>query len=161
MHALCRFLLEQQGPNLNRGQRMMQPFLINMARLYELFVAQWCSRHLPHPWQIKMQETVTVGQDDQLRFDIDLVLYDGEGRVTAVLDTKYKTPDKAANADINQIITYAHAKGSSQAVLIYPVPLNKPLNAHLHDLHIRSLTFPVSGNLEKAGHHFLNELLSP
>lgn len=160
MHALCRFLLAHQGPILNKGEMMMRPFLINISWLYELFVAKWVQQHLPRPWQIKVQESVTVGQDDQLRFDIDLVLYDGEARVTAVLDTKYKTPDKAANADISQVIAYAQAKGSPQAILIYPTPLAKPLQANLHGLHLRSLTFPVSGDLDEAGNHFLAQLLS-
>ncbi len=81
-------------------------------------------------------------------------------RVTAVLDTKYKTPNKASNADISQVATYAQAKDSQQAILIYPLPLAQPLNVHLHGLQIRSLSFPVSGNLDEAGQHFLTNLLS-
>jgi 5-methylcytosine-specific restriction enzyme subunit McrC len=161
MHALCRFLLEHQAPTLNAGSLIMQPFLINAAHLYELFVAKWLVSHLLHPWRIKVQETVTVGHDEQLRFDIDLVLYDGDGRVTAVLDTKYKTPDKASNADISQVITYAQAKNSPQAILIYPISLPQPLNVQLHGLHLRSLAFPLSGNLDEAGSQFLTHLLPP
>lgn len=160
MHALCRFLLAHQGPFLNQGEMKMQPFLINMPSLYELYVAKWIQQHLSYPWQIKVQESVSVGQDDQLRFEIDLVLYDGEGRVTAVLDTKYKTADKAANADISQVIAYAQAKGSPQAILIYPAPLKQPLQVTLHGLRLRSLTFPISGDLDEAGNQFLAHLLS-
>ena len=160
MHALCRFLLEHQSPTTTFGDYAMQPFLINMARLYELFVANWLAAHLPAPWEIKAQETVHVGRDHELRFDIDLVLYDGDGRITAVLDTKYKTPEKANNSDISQVVTYAQAKGCQTAVLIYPKPLTQPLDVQMHNLHIRALTFPVAGNLDEAGQQFLNSLLS-
>lgn len=158
MHALCRFLLEHHIPTTSLGQHKMQPFLINMSRLYELFVANWLAAHLPPPWQIKAQETVHVGRDDELRFEIDLVLYDGNGRIAAVLDTKYKVPDKASNTDINQVVTYAQAKGCATAVLIYPEPLTQPLDVQMHNLHIRSLTFPVHGDLEEAGQQFLAHL---
>lgn len=160
MHALCRFLLEHQGPAVAAGPQPMQPFLINMARLYELFVAEWLQAHLPSPWRIKAQESVTMGRDDALRFEIDLVLYDGDGRAYAVLDTKYKVPGKAANPDVSQVVTYAQAKGCRHAILIYPTPLPQPLDVHLHQLHVRSLTFAIDGDLEAAGQRFLAELLS-
>jgi 5-methylcytosine-specific restriction enzyme subunit McrC len=159
LHALCRFLLEHQSPGVQQGAYGMMPFLMNMARLYELFVAEWLQSHLPSPWHIKAQETVTVGADNELRFDIDLVLYDGQGEVHAVLDTKYKVPHKINHADINQIVTYAKAKRCHQAILIYPAPLTKPLDVRLEDLRIRSLAFVLDGDLEASGEAFLAALL--
>src|SRR5919199_363136 len=41
LHALCRFFLENSGPSHERGDRTMLTFLVHMARLYELFVAEW------------------------------------------------------------------------------------------------------------------------
>ncbi|MGB7711229.1 MAG: restriction endonuclease, partial [Microcoleus sp.] len=41
LHALCRFFLENTGPSHETGDREMLPFLINMANLYEQFVAEW------------------------------------------------------------------------------------------------------------------------
>jgi 5-methylcytosine-specific restriction enzyme subunit McrC len=48
IHALCRFFLEHCGPSHEMGDRNMLPFLVNMARLYELFVAEWLGAH-PRP----------------------------------------------------------------------------------------------------------------
>jgi 5-methylcytosine-specific restriction enzyme subunit McrC len=76
-----------------------------------------------------------------------------------VLDTKYKTADKPDNADINQIIAYATAKNSPNAILIYPTPLAQPLGTHLHNIHIRTLTFSLADDLEGAGQQFLSALL--
>ncbi len=160
LHALCRFFLEHTGPTHERGDRQMRPFLINMARLYELFVAEWLKAHLPAPWRVKAQERVTVGQRDELKFDIDLVLYDGNGRSHAVLDTKYKTPDKPGNDDVSQIVTYAKAKGCREAVLIYPMALKRPLDVTIGNIRLRSLAFTLKGDLEQAGQQFLNTLIA-
>ena len=158
LHALCRFFLEHTSPGLTFGDHQMLPFLVNMARLYELFVAEWLKAHLPSPWQIKAQERVTVGARDELQFDIDLVLYDGDGRAHTILDTKYKTPTKPSNDDISQIVTYAKAKGCREAVLVYPVALERPLNLMIGDIHLRSLTFALDGDLEQAGQTFVKSL---
>ncbi len=77
-----------------------------------------------------------------------------------MLDTKYKAPDKASNPDFNQVVTYAKAKSCREAVLVYPTPLPTPLNVHLGDLHVRSLTFTLDGDLEMAGRRFLADLYS-
>ena len=47
LHGLCRFFLEQSGPMHSSGDHMTFPFLIDMAHLYELFVAEWLREHLP------------------------------------------------------------------------------------------------------------------
>ena len=41
LHIICRFILEHLGPLHERGGRMMLPFLVDMNRLYELFIAKW------------------------------------------------------------------------------------------------------------------------
>lgn len=159
LHALCRFFLEHTGPQHQSGTNTMMPFLINMPRLFELFIANWLKENLPPTWHLKAQETVTIGSKNELRFDIDLVLYDEMGRVTAVLDTKYKTPDKPSPQDINQIVTYAKAKKCQHAFLIYPGTLTQPLNIQFDDLKLTTLTFPLNQPIHQAGAHFLTELL--
>jgi 5-methylcytosine-specific restriction enzyme subunit McrC len=158
LHALCRFFLEHTVPAHEPGDHLMLPFLVNMARLYELFAAEWLKVHLPPPWTIKAQERVTAGERDEVQFDVDLVLYDGNGRAHTVLDTKYKTPGKPSNDDISQIITYAKAKGCTEAVLIYPAVLERPLDLMIGDIHLRSLTFALEGDLELAGQRFIKSL---
>ncbi|KAA3665056.1 MAG: restriction endonuclease [Chloroflexi bacterium] len=158
MHALCRFFLDHIGPTHQPGEHEMKPFLINMPRLFEQFVAAWMKAHLPSPWQLQVQESVHLGEHNDLRFDIDLVLYDENGRSWAVLDTKYKTHAKPDPSDIHQIIAYANAKQAPQAILIYPTPLAHPLNIQLDDINIRTLSFSLDDNLQKSGENFLNYL---
>lgn len=156
LHALCRFFLEQTGPSHERGERAMLPFLVDMARLYEKFVAAWLQAHLPAGLSLKVQEKVNLGQNQRLHFEIDLVLYDtATGAVRAVLDTKYKTPPFPASADIQQMISYAHLKGCREAILIYPTPLPHPFDEVINGIRVRTLTFALAGDLEAAGQAFL------
>ncbi len=158
LHALCRFFLENSGPSHERGDRTMLPFLVDMDRLYELFIAEWLKANPPHGFSLKIQERVNIGET--LHFHIDLVLYEvATGAARYVLDTKYKIPKKPSNDDFNQVVTYATAQQCHEAVLVYPAPLTKPLNVRIRDIRVRSLTFSLDGDLDRAGQAFLQNLL--
>ncbi len=160
MHALCRFFLEQSGPSHDQGDRTMLPFLVDMARLYELFVAEWLKAHLPAHWLLKAQERVQIGAASSLHFEIDLILYDRQtGAARCVLDTKYKTPPQPSTEDVAQVVTYAEAKGCREAVLVYPTALPTPFDEVIGDIRVRGATFDLAGELETAGQDFLNGLL--
>jgi len=157
IHALCRFFLEQSGPGHRVGDRTMIPFLVNMARLYELFVAEWIKVHLPPEFSIEPHEKVIIGQGGDIRFDIDMVMYEkATQRACCVLDTKYKAPTHPENADISQVVTYATTKRCHNAVLIYPSPVT--LNDMFGDIRVSSLTFSFDGDLDEAGQTFLQHL---
>jgi 5-methylcytosine-specific restriction enzyme subunit McrC len=142
------------------GDRKMLPFLIDMARLYEIFVAEWLKVHLPYPFQLKSQERVVIGPNQEVRFDIDLVLYDVEtGRARCVLDTKYKKSLTPAPEDIAQVVAYADAKNCHDAILIYPTPLTDSLDVQVGDNRVRSLIFSINGDLDEAGNKFIEILL--
>lgn len=158
LHALCRFFLENTGPSHERGDGSMLPFLVDMGRLYELFVAEWLKENTPQGFFLKQQHLVTIDQNRHFR--IDLLLCDLEtGAVLYVLDTKYKAPDKAADDDLHQMVSYATATKCNQAILIYPKPLKQPLDVKIHDIRVRSLTFSLDGDLDQAGKEFLESLL--
>ena len=159
LHALCHFFLDQSGPSHQLGQRTMLPFLVDMARLYERFVAEWLKVHLPAAFELKVQEKVNLSQMRPLHFDIDLVIYRrGSGTARTVLDTKYKTPASPSTDDIHQMISYAHTKGCREAILIHPSPLPYPLDETIRGIRIRSLTFSLDRDLDQAGQTFLENL---
>jgi 5-methylcytosine-specific restriction enzyme subunit McrC len=157
LHALCRFFLENTGPSHEKGDREMLPFLINMANLYEQFVAEWLKENTPKGLFVKQQHRV---KHDKNYFDqIDLLLCDIETqKVHYVLDTKYKAPDQVASNDRNQIVAYAHALNCQNAILIYPQNLQQPLDIKHGDIQVRSLTFSRDDDLNKAGDNFLTSL---
>ncbi|MDZ7698526.1 MAG: restriction endonuclease [Deltaproteobacteria bacterium] len=159
LHALCRFFLEQMGPGHDWGERTMIPFLVNMGRLYELFVARWLDHHLDETWRLKAQERVTFDENEALRMNIDLVVEEADtDRVLCVIDTKYKVSDQAAKADIYEVVAYAEAKNCEKAFLVYPEPLIHPLDMEIGRIRIKSLVFGLSDDLDNQGQAFLDAL---
>ncbi len=160
MHALCRFILEHTGPTHERGDRRSLPFLVDMARLFELFVAEWLRVRLPAGLGVTAHERVRVGEGESLQFDIDLVIHATPGRrPLAVLDTKYKAAARAATDDVSQVVTYAELMGCTEAFLVYPTVPKRPLDVAIGSIRVRSLAFPLGGDLETAGVAFRRRLM--
>lgn len=157
LHAICRFFLDNTTPFHQLGNRTILPFLVDMARLYELFVAEWLKAHLSANFSLEYQEPINIGK--MLQFKTDLVLYES-GNITPryILDTKYKVPDFPANSDISQVVTYAVSKDCCEAVLVYPTSFKNQLDERIGDIRVRSLTFAINGDLNQAGFAFLGEL---
>lgn len=161
LHALCRFFLAHTGPSLGTGEHQMLPFLIDMADLFERFVAQWLEAHLPEGYRIKAQEYVWIGDDKNLRFEIDLVLYDSSADAPlCVLDTKYKIKGRPETSDLEQIVAYAVSKDCANGFLIYPMRFPRMFDERVGDIRVRSLSFPLDGDLEQRGRQFLELLLT-
>lgn len=160
LHALCRFFLENTGPTHETGAHASIPFLIDMATLFERFVAAWLGSHLPEGLELEKQERVRLSPNGELEFVIDLVLYRGEARVpVAVLDTKYKVPDKPSTADIAQVVAYAEAKDCGRACLVYPSPLPISVPVRVGGIDVLSLVFDVREDLERGGQALLETLV--
>lgn len=160
MHALCRFFLENRGPGHDAGDRRMIPFLVDMDRLYELFVARWFDRNLKEErYSIQSQEQVLIDSNLNINFRIDLSIFDKESRLCAfVMDTKYKVGSPTTD-DIEQIAAYAEAKGCKEAVLIYPECSVPGLEGRVGKIRVRSAAFSLAGDLESAGRKFVKESL--
>jgi 5-methylcytosine-specific restriction enzyme subunit McrC len=157
MHLICFFFLQHISPTHHQGEENTLPFLVNMAQLYEKFVAQWLKTHLPAYLKLKIHEEIRINED--LKFNIDLVIYDQEtGKSCYILDTKYKT--KFNPTDFHQIVSYTTQKNCKNAVLIYPQNLKNSFNIMSGDINIRTLTFSLDGDLEVAGKIFLENLIN-
>lgn len=157
LHALCRFFLENTGPTHETGDRQALPFLVNMNRLFEMFVAEWLTACLPAGLELRAQEEVAMGSG--VSFSIDGVLYDRETRQPLlVLDTKYKDASSPSTADVAQVVAYAEAKGCRDAVLVYPV--RTAFDIRVGTIRVRTLAFLLDGDLEANGLQFLGRLLN-
>jgi 5-methylcytosine-specific restriction enzyme subunit McrC len=161
MHLLCRFFLDNTGPTYNIGDQSMIPFMLNVANLFELFVAEWLKTHLPSGIKTKKQEQVAIGTSEDLYFKIDIVLSDEKtNSAFFVLDTKYKGDEQPQPQDIAQVVAYASAKHCKEAVLIYPRHLSNPLNEYVGDIRVRSIGFALQENLDESGKIFLETLFN-
>jgi 5-methylcytosine-specific restriction enzyme subunit McrC len=163
LHLLCRFFLEHTGPTITDGLAQSVPFVVNMARLFELFVAEWLRAHLRafNPrYMIRWQDRATLGEHDQLQFSIDMVLHDRErSRDVAVIDAKYKVPDRVSNEDIAQVTLYAQLRDCRDAVLVYPAVPSRVLDATTPQHRIRTLWFALDDDLDVAGNALVESLL--
>ncbi len=156
LHALSRFFLAQSGPSHYIGDRQMAPFVVNMAQLYEQFVAEWLVAHKPDGWRVKKQTSLSYGSHGQRSFRPDIIIEDAvTGRTMLVLDTKYKVNASPDDADIAQMVANAVMTGCRETALIYP---SLPENAETYSLQgirVHSVSFAVDGDLEEAGRRFL------
>ncbi|MEG5037932.1 MULTISPECIES: 5-methylcytosine restriction system specificity protein McrC [unclassified Microcoleus] len=158
LHALCRFFLDNTGPSHETGDREMLPFLIDMANLYEQFVAEWLKANTPK--RFKVEEQYPVKHDKDYFDEIDLIIRDIEtNEILYVLDTKYKAPDRVGSDDRHQIVAYANALNCQNAILVYPQNLKQPLEIKHGEIRVRSLTFSLDSDLNEAGKTFLKSLL--
>ncbi|MGB1251714.1 MAG: McrC family protein [Candidatus Promineifilaceae bacterium] len=160
MHVLCCFFLRHTMPHHERGSAATLPFLVDMAALFERFVAQWLQKNLPAAYQLRVQERSGVA-GGKIQMAIDLVIVErATGQVKMVLDTKWKSAEKPANQDIYQVAFYANSCHSPEAVLIYPSQLAQPFDETIRDVRLRTLTFDVSDSIDNAGKKFMIELFT-
>ena len=136
----------------------MLPFLVNMNKLYEKFVAQWLVSNAPEHWTFDPHETLTFGEANQVLFNIDMVMRNNSGQPIAVLDTKYKSPDSPSTNDIFQVIAYAEAMNCTEAFLVYPKKLLKTLDIKVGKIRVRSIKFGIKGDLTVNGQAFIETL---
>jgi len=162
LHALCRFFLEHTGPTHLLGDRKMLPFLVNMNLLFEQFVVEWLRQHAPSRYVVRGQENVQFRMGHVVKINIDITVEDLEtGRTAFVMDTKYKAVKHPAASDLEQVVAYAEAKDCTNASLVYPVELELPVSGMWgEDIFVRSLAFPLGGDLEEAGRNLLEQLES-
>ncbi|MBL7989430.1 MAG: restriction endonuclease [Chlorobi bacterium] len=162
LHALCRFFLEHSGPTHQLGDRTMLPFLVNMGRLFELFVAQWLLAHLPAQYRLATQERVVVDAAGAFPIVLDMVIYNAtSGQPLLLLDTKYKIADSPSPDDLQQVVAYSVARGCPNAVLIYPTQLPRPFNGYYgqSQVAIRTVAFDIATDIEEGGRRLMEELM--
>lgn len=158
MHSLCYLLLDNSGPTRERGEHQMVPFTVDMPTLYERFVARWLSDHLPSPFNVQAQQTISVHSSPSIQFDVDLVIR-RDGEVIAVADTKYKQRSQPDTSDIEQVVAYAESFGVEEAYLVYPEDLSTDFEFNVGEIRVRDLQFYVDGDLAANGDRFKNELM--
>jgi 5-methylcytosine-specific restriction enzyme subunit McrC len=159
LHKLCRFFLENTGPTQNLGDCSMVPFLVDMASLFELFVARWIEQHLDIRCLLKSQESFPIGEKGALKMVMDLVLYDRETlRPLCVLDTKYKAHSTVSNDDYYQVVAYADAIDCEIAILIYPKELEYPFDEKPGRIRVKTAVFDIGSDLDQSGNKLLERL---
>lgn len=161
MHGICRFFLEHQGPGAMVGESTMIPFVVNMPRLFEAFVAEWLRENMPRQYHVRAQHVAKLKATEPLSFKIDIVIRDAlSGRPLAVLDTKYKIGETSRETDIQQVVAYAVEMEVDRAFLIYPSSTVRQHAVQVGHVHVESIAFDIGQNYENAGQVFRSVLLT-
>jgi 5-methylcytosine-specific restriction enzyme subunit McrC len=156
LHWLCHFILSGTVPTHEAGQAKLQAFIIQMPKLFERFVAAWLSRNLPFP--LRCEKQVRLPLDRSLEFIADLVIRSSNGKPAVVVDTKYKIGAQPDPSDIGQVVAYAQHLGCSDAVLIYPTREHHPMDIQVGDIRVRTLVYPLDGDLDANGNDLIRQL---
>jgi len=161
LHSLCRFFLDNAGPTHERGEQFMLPFLVDMASLFETFVAEWLRMNVPDHLAVEDQVVLQVGSVNKVDFRLDLVIKErATNRPLCLLDTKYKAASSPSADDVQQVIAYAKVLGCREAILVYPRALNKPIDTLIDgDIHVWSATFCLDGDLDVNGRMLLKQMI--
>lgn len=160
LHALCRFFIDHLAPNHHGGSASMLPFQVDMAKLFEKFVANWLKANLPHDLELVEKEPIPYGPPGSKPFEPDIVIrYRASGLPLAVLDTKYKTTLNPDSTDIHQVRSHAEALGCTQVMLLYPQKRKPNAYGRLGSIHLHTLGFNLNGDLEQNGADFLNQMM--
>jgi 5-methylcytosine-specific restriction enzyme subunit McrC len=159
LHALCRFFIESTGASHHLGDYTMLAFLVNMAQLFEAFVAEWLTQNLPAGYALKKQERMLIETEENRFLKIDLVIYNTRNdSVYCVLDTKYKR--RIDDSDLYQITTYAVTKEVSKAFLIYPQDFGRNAVYSMGDIRVQAIAFALHGDLRRNGQEFITALFN-
>ena len=160
MHGLCRFFLEYMGPGIQSGNNDFIPFLLNMPRLFEAFVAEWLHAHLPPSLSLRKQARTKLDQESKLEFKVDLVILDTETQKTlCIIDTKYKREALPDVSDIAQVTAYAVKMNTVKAVLLYPSFVTRQQSLEIGAVTVMTRVLDIGSNPEEAGKDFLERLL--
>lgn len=158
LHAYARFFLEHTASDLGESS-VGVPFTLNMAELFERFVAAWLREHLPPGLHLRVQHRLVAGNVGRFDSFVDLLLLDAAGRVRAVLDTKYKDASDPSRGDLHQAVYYATGLECRDAFLVYPSPA-PGFDVPVGPKRVRSLVFDLGQPIESSGPAFLRTLLA-
>lgn len=161
--ALCQLILDLAAPSGDVGASEGVPFLLYMPELFERYVAarleSW-GRADGHVL-VSSQEHWPIGGPQAVSFYIDLVVRDADsGKVTCVLDTKYKDHSTPSADDVAQVGYYALATRASHAYLVYPTTAPNVWRGQCGSVTMTRLAFDLSGDLDIAAEHLTNTLAS-
>ncbi len=148
--TLARWLLAGVTPALAVGPRPFPAFWLDMARLFETFVACLVRDSLTDA-RVTVQRAMPLDQAAQVPLRPDVVV-ERPGRRPLVLDTKYKTPGPPDPADLYQLLTYCQALGAAHGALVYPAPTDtSPLVVRTSGVTVHSLGLDLGAPLAEFG----------
>jgi 5-methylcytosine-specific restriction enzyme subunit McrC len=121
IHQLCRLFLEGASVSEDEGPIDFKTFLIDMNRLFELFVTQILCDLAPRRVTIEGQARAWLDADQQIGIRPDILMR-VNGSSAVVADCKYKRlpESEPVEQDLYQVLSYCVTIPAQFGILIYP-----------------------------------------
>lgn len=121
LHRLCQLFLEGASLSEDMGPFDFRTFLLDMNRLFELFVSHSLEEREPPGFRVELQDPTYLDKRRRVSVQPDIAVRH-RGAIRLVADAKYKIqePEEFRNHDLYQILAYCLAKHVEQGMLIYP-----------------------------------------
>lgn len=121
VHQLCRLFLEGASLSEELGTFSSRAFLIDMNRLFEVFVTEVLRDRFRAPYLLSDQVPMYLGYNKSVPIRPDILL-SRSARPVLVADCKYKPlePGEFKNHDIYQMLAYCTSLRLRRGLLIYP-----------------------------------------
>ena len=120
-HQLCRLFLEGASLSENLGVWDSRTFLVDMNRLFELFVTEILKIRAGNGITVSSQVDLSLAEGNRVPIRPDILIESG-GKTLAVVDCKYKrlASEALKNHDYYQVLAYCIATRSSTGLIVYP-----------------------------------------
>ena len=120
---LAKLLLLHSMPNrVGNGDRILA-LMFDMNKLWEEYVYIML-RHNLTEYEIRAQEVKRFWRQENGTYKTirpDLVVKDKQNKVVAIMDTKWKCPDKTpSDGDLHQMFVYSKMYSTNKVALVYP-----------------------------------------
>ena len=121
IHRLCQVFLEGASLSEELGHFDARTFLVDMNRLFESFVTRLLQEHAITAQSVAAPHRMFLDRERLVQLIPDVVVFQEE-RATLVADCKYKqrAPDEFRTADVYQLLAYAEALQTPEAMILIP-----------------------------------------
>lgn len=161
LHALSRFFLESMGPGLDVGRHEFLPFRVDMAFLFQEYLAQSLRQAFNDVFVVDSQYRVNLGGELGFALVMDIVLSDlRSGTPIAVVDAKYKAEARPTPDDTYQVVAYAARLNVRHAILIYPIATGSPRSGSFGSVRVTALGYDIGGSLSGSRRKLSEEILT-
>jgi 5-methylcytosine-specific restriction enzyme subunit McrC len=156
MHRLGALIVRLSGSGSGSGSTATEAIAIYMPEVFETMVCTALRSRATPEIRLAAWRKLRFGGSSNVVFEPDFVLSDITGRAKVVIDAKYKGAAGVDPSDVQQVVAYATALRCTEAVLVYPQPIDDRLDILVGPVHVRSAHIDLSLPTAQAPNELLN-----
>jgi 5-methylcytosine-specific restriction enzyme subunit McrC len=160
MHRLGALIVSLSGAGSGSGTAAAEAIAVYMPELFETVVSTALRSAIPPNVRVAAWHKLRFPGAGNVVFEPDFVLFDKSGRARLVIDAKYKGSGGPDTSDVQQVVAYAGALHCTEAILVYPQPLDASLDISVGHVRVRSAFVDLAATIEDAPRHLISLVTS-